>query len=466
MSHKWGLHWLRTHPDNRLDFEHIERMGYLSLKIFQNEWPNADFCRNLLAAARPDAIFIARDHPLSEQKQDMYDAPVETGVRHAREWHEKVKSGRFHLPLDRTYFQGINEPDSNHAFKAIDAYTEAFAIELGRYGMKAAGWVFGTGHPSTVDRHPKKEVDWSHYRASASALIEHDGIACFHAYGAHNDFKWDNHLARWTTCPYPLTAVSDEFGVDYGVVEHMNLQGWRSFFSEPRDYVKWLDQAQAGVRSRLLNNGSPLRLHSFQVFTFDHSKPWGSFDIRWEVAKLMETYDWADVREEDPAPPPPKSPAASVLHMPFVSTPVHVPTASEQEENWRKAVDFTLGWEGGYVNDPADPGGETRWGISKNAHPELDIRNLTREEAIQIYHKEYWLGSGSHQLPWPLCLVHFDSAVNSGVVNANYWLQAAEYEPTRYLALRLRAYTKLETWQRFGAGWTRRICDLMEVVAA
>uniref|UniRef100_UPI0039E582BF glycosyl hydrolase 108 family protein n=1 Tax=Klebsiella pneumoniae TaxID=573 RepID=UPI0039E582BF len=49
-----------------------------------------------------------------------------------------------------------------------------------------------------------------------------------------------------------------------------------------------------------------------------------------------------------------------------------------------------LGHEGGYVNDPRDPGGETQFGISKRAYPNVDIKGLTRETAISIYKRDFW----------------------------------------------------------------------------
>ncbi len=53
--------------------------------------------------------------------------------------------------------------------------------------------------------------------------------------------------------------------------------------------------------------------------------------------------------------------------------------------NFEGALKFTLSWKGGLVNDPNDPGGETKYGISKRAYPELDIANLTLEQAKGIY---------------------------------------------------------------------------------
>lgn len=54
------------------------------------------------------------------------------------------------------------------------------------------------------------------------------------------------------------------------------------------------------------------------------------------------------------------------------------------------AVEELLGHEGGYGNDPDDPGGETHWGISKRRYPYVNIQSLTREEAIGIYRLDWW----------------------------------------------------------------------------
>jgi lysozyme family protein len=51
----------------------------------------------------------------------------------------------------------------------------------------------------------------------------------------------------------------------------------------------------------------------------------------------------------------------------------------------------TLAFEGGYVNDPQDPGGETNFGISKRSYPDLDIARLTVEQATMIYWQDFWL---------------------------------------------------------------------------
>ena len=57
---------------------------------------------------------------------------------------------------------------------------------------------------------------------------------------------------------------------------------------------------------------------------------------------------------------------------------------------WKTAINHTLELEGGYVNDPNDSGGQTKYGISKKAYPDLDIPNLTIAQAMEIYRKDYW----------------------------------------------------------------------------
>ena len=58
--------------------------------------------------------------------------------------------------------------------------------------------------------------------------------------------------------------------------------------------------------------------------------------------------------------------------------------------NFDQAFDRLISNEGGYVNNPADPGGETNWGISKRSYPDVDIANLTREGAKAIYLRDFW----------------------------------------------------------------------------
>lgn len=141
--------------------------------------------------------------------------------------------------------------------------------------------------------------------------------------------------------------------------------------------------------------------------------------------------------------------------------------------------DRLLGHEGGYSNDPADPGGETRWGISKRSYPTIDIKNLTRDGAKQIYRRDFWDRIHGERLHDGVAFQVFDFAVNSGIETAVRYLQralgvaddghwgpvsqaAANATPESDQILRLNAerldyMTRLKNWPHAGKGWARRI---------
>lgn len=91
------------------------------------------------------------------------------------------------------------------------------------------------------------------------------------------------------------------------------------------------------------------------------------------------------------------------------------------------ALALILDLEGGgkITDDPADPGGLTRWGISQRAYPDLDIRNLSRDEAAAIYRRDYWQPMGCDGYPYVTALMLFDCAVNQGLPTAARLAQAA-----------------------------------------
>lgn len=89
--------------------------------------------------------------------------------------------------------------------------------------------------------------------------------------------------------------------------------------------------------------------------------------------------------------------------------------------NW---FDWLMKWEGTtFENDPADPGGATKFGIDQRSHPDVNIQDLTRAEAARIYWKEYWSKVRAEDLPDGLGEVVADIAVNNGVSRAARWLQ-------------------------------------------
>lgn len=135
-----------------------------------------------------------------------------------------------------------------------------------------------------------------------------------------------------------------------------------------------------------------------------------------------------------------------------------------------KGLDFVLKWEGGYVNDPDDAGGETKYGIAKRFFPHLDIKNLTMEQAKEIYESQYWTRAGC---PWlkdeNLAIVVFDTAVNCGVGFAKSVLEKTQ-NVDEYLEARKQRYfdiiTKNPTNRKFRNGWANRVNSLAELVGS
>lgn len=147
-------------------------------------------------------------------------------------------------------------------------------------------------------------------------------------------------------------------------------------------------------------------------------------------------------------------------------------------EPFDDCIAFVLAREGGYVNDPRDPGGETRWGISKRAYPEIDIKTLSLNEAKAIYYADYWKPCQCDEFAAPISLCVLDAAVNSGNDTAIRMLQEALNIPDDGLvgpktigaaavadkqacieafhARREAHYRSLSSFDRFGVGWLAR----------
>ena len=88
-------------------------------------------------------------------------------------------------------------------------------------------------------------------------------------------------------------------------------------------------------------------------------------------------------------------------------------------------IEVVLHHEGGYVNDPKDPGGETNFGIAKRSHPDVDIKNLTKDGAKEIYKEVYWDKNKVESLSEDLRHIYFDMCVNQGRGTAVKILQRA-----------------------------------------
>ena len=156
-------------------------------------------------------------------------------------------------------------------------------------------------------------------------------------------------------------------------------------------------------------------------------------------------------------------------------------------KNYDKCLETILHHEGGYVNHPEDPGGETNLGVTKRVYQEWggtkDMKDLTFDDVAPIYKKNYWDKMKCDDLPSGLDLCVFDFGVNAGPGRAAKYLQTLigtvadggigpntlaklkEYTDktgvkeaiTNYQNERQSYYEKLSTFKTFGRGWTRRV---------
>lgn len=163
------------------------------------------------------------------------------------------------------------------------------------------------------------------------------------------------------------------------------------------------------------------------------------------------------------------------------------------QSNFEACLAKLLIHEGGYVNHPADPGGETNLGVTKRVWQEWvghdvsekEMRNLTPTMVAPLYKRKYWDACHADDLVLGLDYAVFDVAVNSGVGRAIKLLQscvgatpdggygsitaalvqkAQQEDPTRlielYCAKRLEFLESLKTFIIFGKGWSRRVAEV------
>ena len=155
--------------------------------------------------------------------------------------------------------------------------------------------------------------------------------------------------------------------------------------------------------------------------------------------------------------------------------------------NFDEIIEVVLHHEGGYVNDPKDPGGETNFGIAKRSHPDVDIKNLTKDGAKEIYKEHYWDKNKVESLSEELRHIYFDMCVNQGRGRAVKILQKAAnakgadlvvdggmgpktiaamegVELQRVRAYRVKYYADLVTrkpdLEKFYFGWFRRALEV------
>jgi lysozyme family protein len=200
---------------------------------------------------------------------------------------------------------------------------------------------------------------------------------------------------------------------------------------------------------------------------------------------------------------PEAAPVAAPAAPSAVPSPRRVLASDREDALFARALAHVLAMEGGYSEDPYDPGGPTNLGITlaefarwRGVHLDAgnfaalkaDLRRLDRAEAARIYKANYWDAAFCGFLPAAVAVFHFDCAVNQGVAGAARMLQqalavdidarigpitiaAAQTAPVastlaRYADARRAHYRSLSTFWRFGRGWLSRVDTTLALARA
>ncbi len=167
------------------------------------------------------------------------------------------------------------------------------------------------------------------------------------------------------------------------------------------------------------------------------------------------------------------------------------------KENFSKALPVILTYEGGYANNPKDPGGATMKGITQGTYnawlarqglASTPVRNISDKDVETIYQANYWAKLDCDEMPSGVDLCLFDAAVNSGVGSSTSWAQAVcgvtvdgdfgmktkaaiqSMDPETFIrdfnSRRLATLKRLPTWGTFGKGWAARISNGQKIEIA
>ena len=150
----------------------------------------------------------------------------------------------------------------------------------------------------------------------------------------------------------------------------------------------------------------------------------------------------------------------------------------EEDINFQKAINHLFKLEGGYSNNKYDKGGETNYGITQKTYSAYlkkqnfqnkTVKDITKEEAINIYYQEYWLSSGSDKIPdFKLAYLLFDSCVNHGLGIGKKLYKNSNGDFKKFIDLRRKKYYAIvknnPTQKIFLNGWLNRLLYIEQLV--
>lgn len=482
MMHKVGVHWIPVH-NRRGDLDYIRRLQPRSVKIVN---PDVQQVSDAFQAV-PNALFVLRDHALSEQHDDVARDPVGTGIRHARElaaWVNRLmaqaRERGLTFPLrERIITPGINEGKVWEMLTEVVLYNTALCEEGTRLGAPMLAGNLSVGWPGNggIDDAPP---DWGPFAPLHDAVLAGPHMLGFHEYFGQQgpEFQirwWFNRIAQcpWRGPQWKDRMLCGELGMARAYQDaegRWNLDGGRGWLGLVDDatYVAMLRRALQVYRA-------DERVYDAEIFTTDgNSQHWHSFDTE-PLHDLLLTMAQSLV----------SAPLPATVHVPLVvgPSPQPEPDVKQTPDTWaefRRCYAFTRRWEGGWADHPADKGGPTMRGITlatytrwRRAHGQPDptpddLRNIPDAEVEAIYFKWYWQASGAAMLAYPANLVRFDTAVLFGVDVTRWYAQEAGDSEYALLGLRLLGHAgSVEddpSQAVFWDGWRGRVMELRAIV--
>ena len=446
--------------DPTLDLARLRRLNPKWVKYFQ---PDQNRTKELLDMGFHVCL---RFHSISEQHFELTANPRLLGQQHGQFWITKLRHewGLSDEQISRVAVEGINEPSVANEEEAmrVDTYGTSFAESSAQGSVFVAtpnlstGWPYNHGHGLLPDYNPFRVlVDM--LRRTGSYWASHE--YCDRRGPDSDDWRWN--MGRILTRPawFKQSGVKiliTECGYDQAVnapkgTPHHSWNGHISAANYAANYLGVYD-----YRMRIDPD-----VEALFVFLLDTNDPnsWWTFNVDACWDEIVAHADWmANQPEPD---------------WPVVPDPLPPPTPSYSPEFNRALEEFTSPWEGEYSDNPADKGNwtggkvgvgilkGTKYGISAASYPHLDIKNLTRADAKDIYWRDYWLKTGADKLKWPLSMIQFDTAVNMGTGAASKLQHESNGDYILYMLDRMDDYLDFDGWAVFGNGWIRRSIALL-----
>lgn len=449
--------WIRLHQPQAGDLSAFQRVSPGS-KIMLRQW---DF-----------------DDNNGDCKRELYADPKAAARKLIEHWSDKAEELERQLreqgmPYDRSkwYFGAWNEPEPAYIPQIIEGTLEAMRLAELR-NMRLGVVCSSVGNFGKPD---EPAPNWNNFKPLEGAINESGSILIVHEYfqregpagvwiDAEGKERHDAGNLAWRHHSIPLNVpiLIGEAGANgyiYGRMSGEDDCGWQRMMSadtyaaQVRQYIERCDKRVQGV---------------CLYMTDYHSDQWESFDTLPAHDQLLAI--------KDVTPQVPNLVGGTTVHLPIIEG-----GTVSQEDLFPRVMKFISKWEGGYQNNPEDHGnwtggrkghGElkgTNFGISAASYPDLDIVNLTQEQADAIYRRDYWEPSGASKAQdYPTALLLMDSGVLHGVGAPQAWVKEYGFDAWKIAARRLQVYTGKDNaqWNAFGRGWTNRVAALLAEIGA